>query len=563
MRKFAFKINLTVILTITMGLVLGLASVALILLDVKRETGEFTEDVRVRGLSLSTAVSDVFAGPIASNDAEALANAVRETRIRRELAYPVIFSPDGPPIYEEANTKFYSISDRFGPKAIATETVVQRTNKGLIEFAGPIMLDGQAIAGVQYGFSTEGLDGLMASVIKHRLMQTALLVLVVVVAALLISRYLKDSIRSLMSAVHAVSAGGEYVSGKERVSEFALLSDAVGDMVTNLQQTSNVRLADPEKVESLSVTPEPQEGLVSAAPASRPYDIVENPVKAASEPAPPVIRVQDRPIVQPVLAGLDEQSRQYLKEVQSRMDQAILQANVAEDAAQMATKSAHSINNLVTPITAYSKMARQNLPEDSPLVVNMQEIEEAGNRIAQLATEIQQFVPVASLIEVPEVETERVSTRVEDVIENDVFIDLNSIVALVVDDERMVRKVTVAILEAEGYTVIEASSGVEAVEVARRYSAVPFRLLVTDVLMPMMGAKDLAAIMSDIHPEALVVFTSGYAAESLIGHGAMATDTTFIQKPLSREGLLEKIEEAEFARTIEINEAVGTTAETG
>ena len=150
---------------------------------------------------------------------------------------------------------------------------------------------------------------------------------------------------------------------------------------------------------------------------------------------------------------------------------------------------------------------------------------------------------MASLIEVPEVETERVSTRVEDVIENDVFIDLNSIVALVVDDERMVRKVTVAILEAEGYTVIEASNGVEAVEVARRYSAVPFRLLVTDVLMPMMGAKDLAAIMSDIHPEALVVFTSGYAAESLIGHGAMATDTTFIQKPLSREGLLEKIED--------------------
>ena len=235
--------------------------------------------------------------------------------------------------------------------------------------------------------------------------------------------------------------------------------------------------------------------------------------------------------------GLDEQSQQYLREAQGRMDQAILQANLAEDAAQMATKSAHSINNLVTPITAYSKMARQNLPEDSPLVANMQEIEEAGNRIAQLATEIQQFVPVASLLEAPEIETEWVSSRVEDIIEDDVFTDLNSMVALVVDDERMVRKVTVAILEAKGYTVIEAANGVEAVEVARRYSAVPFRLLVTDLLMPMMGAKDLAAIMSDINPDALVVFTSGHAAESLIAHGAMATNTTFIQKPLSREGL--------------------------
>jgi len=48
-----------------------------------------------------------------------------------------------------------------------------------------------------------------------------------------------------------------------------------------------------------------------------------------------------------------------------------------------------------------------------------------------------------------------------------------------------------------------------------------------------------------------------------MAHGVVETNTTFIQRLLSRESLLEKIEEAEVAKTNEINEAVSITAETG
>ena len=61
----------------------------------------------------------------------------------------------------------------------------------------------------------------MAAIIAQRLLQTGLLV--VVVAALLVSRFMTGSIRSLMSAVHAVAAGGEYEPGNERVTEFVRL----------------------------------------------------------------------------------------------------------------------------------------------------------------------------------------------------------------------------------------------------------------------------------------------------------------------------------------------------
>ena len=83
----------------------------------------------------------------------------------------------------------------------------------------------------------------------------------------------------------------------------------------------------------------------------------------------------------------------------------------------------------------------------------MHEIEEAGNRIAQLATKIQMYVPAVPLIEViaPAAIEQTSQPQAEDVIENDVALDQNSTVALVVDDESMVRRVTTSILAAEGF----------------------------------------------------------------------------------------------------------------
>lgn len=542
MRFFTFKPSITLILTAVMALVMIAASAGMAALDLKRENSAFGNQVRARGLSLSAAVTDTFAGPISSGDEEALADAVRETRIRRELAYLAVLSADGQVQYQEQGSNILISNDGFGSNAVFTETVTQRANGPVIEFASPIMLDGRAIAGVQYGFSTDALNDEIAAIILQRAMQTGLLVLVGVVASILISRIITGSVRGLIATVHQVSNGGEYRPGTSRVAEFALLSDAVGDMVSRLTKVSKEALAKAKAAEGRT-------SATDTAPNAEP-----GTAAGAQSQAP----ATQQTIVPPPVEGLNPESQQYLIDAQNRMDAAIKQAKIAEDAAQMATKSAHTINNLVTPITAYSKMARQKLPPDSPLISNMQEIEEAGNRIAQLATEIQQFVPAAPLIEVTQAASEPVTAPLaEDVIDNNVVIDQNSTVALVVDDESMVRRVTTAILKAEGYTVLEASNGVEGVEIAKRFSSVPFRLLVTDVLMPMMGAKDLAVIMGDIHPETLIVFTSGYTSESLISHGALDPKGTFVQKPLTREELLEKIDEAVAARTVEINEAAG------
>ena len=114
---------------------------------------------------------------------------------------------------------------------------------------------------------------------------------------------------------------------------------------------------------------------------------------------------------------------------------------------------------------------------------------------------------------------------------------------LLVEDEESVRTLTRSLLEEGGYTVIEASSGTHALEVAGRYSG-PIHLLLTDVVMPGMNGRELAQKMIANYPAVKVIYTSGYTGsfsshEDLFDPGAI-----LIQKPFSRTTLLRKVHDA-------------------
>ncbi len=79
-------------------------------------------------------------------------------------------------------------------------------------------------------------------------------------------------------------------------------------------------------------------------------------------------------------------------------------------------------------------------------------------------------------------------------------------VVLVVEDEPMVRTITVRSLRAEGYTVFEATNGVEALGLIDAQAGA-LDLLVTDVIMPLMGGKELAARLSAKYPDVSVLYT--------------------------------------------------------
>jgi signal transduction histidine kinase len=110
---------------------------------------------------------------------------------------------------------------------------------------------------------------------------------------------------------------------------------------------------------------------------------------------------------------------------------------------------------------------------------------------------------------------------------------------LVVEDEAALREVTRRILARNGYRVITAASGPEALDIARDHQG-EIHLLVTDVVMPHMLGKEVAERMRLIKPETEVLYMSGYARPVLASQGRLEPGMALVEKPFSAADLLAK-----------------------
>jgi signal transduction histidine kinase len=110
---------------------------------------------------------------------------------------------------------------------------------------------------------------------------------------------------------------------------------------------------------------------------------------------------------------------------------------------------------------------------------------------------------------------------------------------LVVEDEAALREVTRRIFARNGYHVITAGNGPEALEIARDHQG-EIHLLVTDVVMPHMLGKEVAEKVLAIKPEIEVLFMSGYARPVLASQGRLDPGVALVEKPFSEADLLAK-----------------------
>ena len=111
---------------------------------------------------------------------------------------------------------------------------------------------------------------------------------------------------------------------------------------------------------------------------------------------------------------------------------------------------------------------------------------------------------------------------------------------LVVEDEEMIRALCLRILRLRGYTVLEASNGREALAIAERHRGA-IHLLISDMVMPEMGGKELVQQLLPARPEMKVLFLSGYADDSLAGSRLPKADAAFLLKPFSPRALTAKV----------------------
>src|SRR5262249_39273023 len=111
-----------------------------------------------------------------------------------------------------------------------------------------------------------------------------------------------------------------------------------------------------------------------------------------------------------------------------------------------------------------------------------------------------------------------------------------------VEDDDVVRALTRTVLERQGYTIVEASHGVEALQVCHRFEGA-LHMLLTDVVMPHMNGRQLYLQLSRLRPGVRVLYMSGYTGGAIAHLGELEAEAAFLQKPFPAEALARKVRE--------------------
>jgi PAS domain S-box-containing protein len=113
---------------------------------------------------------------------------------------------------------------------------------------------------------------------------------------------------------------------------------------------------------------------------------------------------------------------------------------------------------------------------------------------------------------------------------------------LLAEDEQSVRHLVRIALLANGYTVLDARHGGEALALASQHQG-PIDLVVTDVVMPEMGGRELVEQLKAGNPRLKVLFMSGYTDDTVVRHGLLTSEIEYLPKPFSLNTLVAKVRE--------------------
>jgi CheY-like chemotaxis protein len=110
---------------------------------------------------------------------------------------------------------------------------------------------------------------------------------------------------------------------------------------------------------------------------------------------------------------------------------------------------------------------------------------------------------------------------------------------LLVEDEDAVRSMLTAVLRRARYTVLETSRSSEAIRLAGRERRID--LVITDVVMPEMGGRELVEQVARLRPGIKVLYLSGYTDDAVVRHGVLQAEVAFLQKPFAMAALTSKV----------------------
>ena len=119
---------------------------------------------------------------------------------------------------------------------------------------------------------------------------------------------------------------------------------------------------------------------------------------------------------------------------------------------------------------------------------------------------------------------------------------MKSSLILLVDDEAAILEIGTFILTQQGYTVLTAASPAKALVLSQEHPG-SIDLLITDIIMPEMNGRELAARISAARPSLKILYISGYTADIISPDGELEAGMQFLEKPFSMKSLRQKVHE--------------------
>ena len=113
---------------------------------------------------------------------------------------------------------------------------------------------------------------------------------------------------------------------------------------------------------------------------------------------------------------------------------------------------------------------------------------------------------------------------------------------LLVEDDDVVRALSRHVLASCGYAVLEATNGEHALRVVAEHAGA-IHTVITDVVMPGMGGRQLTEHLIKLYPKVKVLYVSGYTDDAILRHGILTHQVNFLQKPFSPFALAKKVRE--------------------
>lgn len=215
------------------------------------------------------------------------------------------------------------------------------------------------------------------------------------------------------------------------------------------------------------------------------------------------------------------------------------EAQKLDELGKLTGSIAHDFNNLLTAINGYADLALVTLPDGNPVRSYLEEIRKAGSRACDLTMRLLaiSYSPTAQVVaEVGKPPQAGQGVPPKPVVEP----QETAPIILMAEDEEPVRNFVRLVLEGQGFAVLEAFNGEEALRLASRPDA-RIDLLLSDLVMPGMGGRELAIKVRTLRPSLRVVYMSGYTDDQVFRQGCMEPYATLLPKPFTAGALLERI----------------------